>query len=1435
MSAASDKSHHISNNHRQRDQGSQPPPSPVNHSHNRSQRKRKRQRLAPKPKKRKLTHATSKPRGENREEYNDWFAIRGIIDEKVDHSTIHYLVDWEGTDNNGRPHIPSWEPEENVTIVAIRAWEESRTGAKHKQHTSDVAVSKSKLAISTQTPNTDQREPSHIASPSDCKNLVGERPVLYQIQESETDEEAAHNHQLTEVKPTLSKATDHGVGVQVPSEVPGRRNNTDLDKDISRGIQEPQGAQKVIKLARDSLFDPNQYRTLSSSQGTSGQQQGHKPETTRDVNQVIPDSQAFSGVSITETQNSVVNPLDSFGTNQAQEEAFIPSRQSSENHQLKSHSHSTEIPSHQVDHRFPGVREILSGSALVNESSLGLSTSNNSQGTTSRSHLGFSVRENLSLGSVSTTGQSDNCASIHRREPPSDEQISGTSVSQDQIFTHSFDTTSQQSNSQAAQIVVPLSFSEQGGLVTRSHSFFTIYDDDTVIPETVLRNSQVQQDSQNFSPALDILDDSSKNTPSFKGHQSRSQSVSNHIESSQSNLNKPKNSTGEEESSIGKPSTANPGHSSSSYRSPRQQAAPTNMDSSEGPGAQMSARERLRLIREKSFASLQKPSTALTTNSEDPIQVEPKIDTLEVPQSAIPDPQAIEVPPRPDISPLTPPPLISTFPTQPPKAAQNDLSSLNMQQPSVPETSQAPVEPEKQGELILEEAGPVEIGFSNNEEQLGTLDPSNLTISIENELEIHQLLTTDYPEYPEFGLGDEDETPPTNYPKSLHPYVPTGHNEFLITLPFYSNCRPVYNDVLRENEELIREYNASFLVLPHLKPHPTIVSKVDEMFSRLFDVCDLPPFMETVSSMSPDEMTKHVVGTNAKFAFIEELLTCLADVKSDKKILILCRPGKAMDLLDIVMRTRGYHYIRSGVEIVGLSTAQHSLTVAISSTLDKSSVLEDADAIIAFDHTYQPGLLPPSLRERSPVLMVLANACSIQHLNMRVSDTIEPLERKNVLLLALVKAMRYIEDVGSSQITSLDGAAELFSDYIQDQDNDDFYWEPLEVPENVFEDLHASSQLQGSIPQTDIPGLEADQASGSRKRSHDADEDDEISSKRPRVSQPTVVTNVRHISDTLKGLLRDDAVDSPKAMLSVSVGKLETLSAKIATLKARLKESKQREQQFRELSDQSKKEVDGYTSDINNIQSNYMNALKDRGIFEDDYRKAKEEMRIINASLESSRKEAAELKDRNAELQKQLASANESLLNSANPELAKMAQLEKSLEEAKAEIQKIEKRAALAKNDMEYAKTAYQNASQKAGELGAENRALELEIELLRRKADDNIVKVNQINNARQLEELVRLLNEQKLIVHDRDAELGKVKEELRQLKENRRGTRQNSVPRSPRLSAFNSPRNGGARVKGGSSSRGTSPAPPPTGVFEAGGGGTPVAGRASHLRETRF
>lgn len=277
---------------------------------------------------------------------------------------------------------------------------------------------------------------------------------------------------------------------------------------------------------------------------------------------------------------------------------------------------------------------------------------------------------------------------------------------------------------------------------------------------------------------------------------------------------------------------------------------------------------------------------------------------------------------------------------------------------------------------------------------------------------------------------------------------------------------------------------------------------------------------------------------------------------------------------------------------------------------------------------------------------------------------------------------------------------------------------------------------------------------------------------------------------------------------------------------AKLAESQKREDQFRRLADRSKEEVDQYTTSINVIQRKYMAALDDSRSWEQKYYQAQAEA-ITNANnLDSRNKEVEELKKKVSSLEAQL---SQPALDSRNVILA----MEQELKDDKVKIHQLENKLSIADNEREYAKSAYQDASRMLGESQVQNHALAQENKEFRRKADDNIVKVNQIHAENESKELVRMLDEQKAIVRERETELSR----LRDLRENRRGTRQSSVPRSPRLSAFgvNSPRNGGRGI-GGSSSRGTSPAPA-SGVFEAGpGGGTPAPNnRTSHLRESRY
>jgi len=373
-------------------------------------------------------------------------------------------------------------------------------------------------------------------------------------------------------------------------------------------------------------------------------------------------------------------------------------------------------------------------------------------------------------------------------------------------------------------------------------------------------------------------------------------------------------------------------------------------------------------------------------------------------------------------------------------------------------------------------------------EQPATLNPSTLSLSIENEVDGSPSVPTDDGItsllHPRSSNSDEEEEH-SDYPRSLLPHVPTGPSEYLITLPFQNSIRPQYNNIIRENETLIHEYNACFRVYPHQTPRTALVEKLDIMFSRLFDICDYPPFLDSLSSMSPEQISKHAVGTNAKFAFFAEFLEQLQAVNSDKRVLVLARPGKLMDLLGHVIRTRGSRYVRSGQEVVSAADAGNALSVTLCSTSDEeSSIPKDSDVVIAFDHTFRQGLVVSPDNETAPIVLALVTTASIQHLNMRITENLQILERKNVLMLALVKAMQLVEDGEPSPPPSPNVIAEKFAERIQspEDDDDDFYWEPRSLPTDIFSDLYASGSQAYSIQFTPI--VENDQHPGSRKRSY---------------------------------------------------------------------------------------------------------------------------------------------------------------------------------------------------------------------------------------------------------------------------------------------------------------------------------------------------------------
>jgi hypothetical protein len=1052
---------------------------------------RKRPRDEPKSKRKpKRRKSTSTP------DHNEgWFSIRDIIDDKVENGRIKYLVDWDGVDKNGRRYEPTWvrsralmrryaaplwdprltmeqEPAANVTKVAINAWNNKKN---------EVA---SKI---TDAPGQD-KDPQPLESSQDTdpvqalnwrreKRNTESRDFDSRLESvsNNTDEEAGHKLRRTEgscVGVSRAEAKHQAISSSEGLYI-GKSEVHELAQ--AGPVVDVKEAQIVVELPGISTFDPSEFQVILPSQASQQSSQSTLPERRhpsglagRDQ-RVIPDSQEISGTSASE-HNSYSNSTDLLVESQVSRDPLAP-RGLTEN---LPQSSSSGIPSHQPDPQFGGASGIFTNPNISTNSAV--------NSTNNQNHSALHI-----TSTIPSQGPVNGLSPIFRTQPPFDWDIavatSPSTISQHSIIPASLrqhhhtqtsqETESQRShitnrastptNSQAAQVIQPLS-SHPHEATFHDQSNFSIFAGDSTVPETAPRLREAQVDSQDSSQALSELDGNIRVFFTVtKGREGESSAAPPHGSQSETHRS--------EESSL----------RCDTIELLRQSrlAIPADMDGTPTTAKPESFQEKMRRIREQHFGTSSVVGTiSLAASSPAPLDIAPPVAHEPTPQAAAhvadEDVPTVETP----VSLISPMVLLPAAET----AQTLDISESSF------EVSHARIDTNLPHEHILADAVPLHAYHAPQMEQPATLNPSALTLSIENDIDGSPSIPTDDgfasgPRLPGSIDSDEDDLQ-ADYPRGLLPHVPTGPSEYLITLPFQTSSRPQYNDIIRENEALIRDYNASFRVFPYGTPKKDVIAKLDVMFSRLFDICDFPPFLDSLAAMSPEQTTKHIIATNAKFAFVDELLDELQALNSDKKILILVRPGKLMDLLDLAIRSRGYHYIRSGQEVISSTVAGDPLTVALSSTKDEgSSIPKDFDVIIAFDHTFRQELVSSTNPTIAPIILALVTTASIQHLNMRIMENLPPLERKNVLMLALVKAMRFVEEPEPS--VPLSSIVEKFTRRIQmlDDDEDDFYWEPQSLPTEIFSDLYAASSQVGAT-QFSTTSLGTDQLSSNRKRSH---------------------------------------------------------------------------------------------------------------------------------------------------------------------------------------------------------------------------------------------------------------------------------------------------------------------------------------------------------------
>ncbi|KZL88018.1 endosomal cargo receptor, partial [Colletotrichum incanum] len=703
-----------------------------------------------------------------------------------------------------------------------------------------------------------------------------------------------------------------------------------------------------------------------------------------------------------------------------------------------------------------------------------------------------------------------------------------------------------------------------------------------------------------------------------------------------------------------------------------------------------------------------------------------------------------------------------------------------------------------------------------------TISPSDISRSIEPDEALSTLPQHD--DQPLEMLPEDDTTaggkstatsPDAEEPYLSGPATAVDQSEYLVTVSFPANIRPLYLSTLTAYKREIEKFNLALQSDEGL-PDQATVDSIGRLFSQLRDICDMPAPLDgpSINALSAIDLKKHAMGTNSKFFFVGRFLERLQT--SHKKILIVVRDTNIVGYLEAVVGTGDMAYSLKGLhELEGQD--EHSLLIVLVHT-EQPLVddLSDFDVVVGFDNgIMQTDVLGQwaEMSGKKPMLIRLMTTCSIEHLELMMPAELEGLERQNALLIALFQARALI--VNDEQGEMIDQFTSLFASQAIDPDPS-FGWEPEPIPSTVL-DFYSSTQ-----PHTQMPPTAEELTTRKRK----ADDGPQQITKRLRVSH----SPGRAAGDIDAAVRSHLNPDPSRLYIQTTQDHLDSLTTKVSELEYQLEEKTALETNLRKHVTNLSKRVKSHDKTINLIQERHMAALRERSQFEAQRDEAQQNE---EKAWEESQHWQNKVKALEEELKKKNATLEEALINAGTVATETFKEKTEELEKALEKIVELEKKLESRDGELGYARDAYQTANHANSELTRENRDLKEQVNLLQKSAVGNLAQVQNVNAGEQVKEMQRQIVETQAISKDREKELARVEKELRTLKNGRRETRQQSVPRSPRLGMM-SPRTG--RAAGGSASRGTSPTP-----HESAGGtpvpglqffNTPANGRWGHLRD---
>ena len=299
-----------------------------------------------------------------------------------------------------------------------------------------------------------------------------------------------------------------------------------------------------------------------------------------------------------------------------------------------------------------------------------------------------------------------------------------------------------------------------------------------------------------------------------------------------------------------------------------------------------------------------------------------------------------------------------------------------------------------------------------------------------------------------------------------------SEREFIVTLPIANNMRHVYLDVIRRNKAIMTAFGGLFGSETPQSPPETLVANLDQVFEELYDLCDLPSFAESLPTMTPEEMRKHATGTSSKFSFVYEFLEQIRD--TSLRVLIVSKPGRAFLYLDALLSSSGFNYSHLGAEPSHVDD-EDALSVVLATSDMSIPSLPEFDVLINFDHTTR------SIKvDNATCVLFLVVAGSLEHIDLKLSDEMDPMERRNALNYATVAARELVDEPDREQPQPHE-AALVFAQFVKWPENG-IVWESQELPPETFDFWLSSQPSMQEAQQGPALVVDISTRSSSRKR-----------------------------------------------------------------------------------------------------------------------------------------------------------------------------------------------------------------------------------------------------------------------------------------------------------------------------------------------------------------